>query len=232
MPDPTIDELTIADSPALWRDAGFDVEGDGFEIGSVRIRLAGRDAGRGIVACAMRKLERDEPDGLPIRRSEAPERGPRAAPHSNAVVSLDHLVAFTPSLERTVPALEQAGLELRRIREEPTPGGAPRQAFFRLAEVILEVIERPPGSREERDAETPARFWGFAFSVNDMTACAAYLGERLGTPRDAVQPGRQIATLRHDAGLGVAVAFMTAAPRSRPSPAGARSASPPSRGPR
>jgi hypothetical protein len=206
---PTIDELTVADPPAAWRDAGFDLQNDAFDVGSVSVRLAGPRAGRGIVGCTMHALAAEMPDGLPISSSTLDLRPPRTRPHRNGVVALDHLVAFSPSLERTVPALEEAGLELRRLREQPTPAGAPRQAFFRLAEVILEVIERPPRSREERDPDVPARFWGLAFLVEDLDHCAAYLGDRVGEARDAVQPGRRIATLRRDAGLGTAVAFMS-----------------------
>jgi hypothetical protein len=209
---PTIDELTVADPPAAWRDTGFEVEGDAIDVGSVRIRLAGKSAGRGIVGCTMRELAREAPDGLPVSRSAADVRMARGRPHPNGVVALDHLVAFSPSLDRTVPALEEAGLDLRRIRDEPTPAGAPRQAFFRLAEVILEVIETPPGSREERDPDVAARFWGLAFQVDDLDRCAEYLGDRVGEPRDAVQPGRRIATLRRDAGLSPGIAFMTPAP--------------------
>lgn len=212
MATPTIDELTVADPPDAWRKVGFEVEGDTFQVGSVQVRLGGPELGRGIVACSMRSLASEEPDRLPLRRSEAPQRENRVTSHPNRTVTLDHLVAFSPSLERTVRSLERAGLELRRLREEPTPAGAPRQAFFRLAEVILEVIERPPRSREERDPETPARFWGLAFSVDDLDACVEYLGPLVGEPRDAVQPGRRIATLGRDAGLGVAVAFMTQGP--------------------
>jgi hypothetical protein len=209
---PTIDELTIADPPEAWRDAGFDVHGDSFAVGSVVVRLAGPDAGRGIVACTMRDVVVESADGLAVSRSTAPPRDPIDHVHPNGVRTIDHLVAFTPSLDRTVPALEQAGLDLRRIREEPTPGGAPRQAFFRLAEVIVEVVEVPPGSREERNPDAPSRFWGLAFGVDDLDRSAAYLGERLGEPRDAVQPGRRIATLRREAGLSPGIAFMTPAP--------------------
>jgi hypothetical protein len=210
---PTIDEIVVADPPEAWAAAGFDVDGDAFDIGSVRIRLAGRDAGRGIVACSMRDLAAEAPDGLPLRRSRAPARSARAVAHPNGAVALDHLVAFSAALERTIAALEEAGLELRRLREEPTPAGAPRQAFFRVAEVILEVVERPPGSREEREPDTPARFWGLAFLVEDLDRSLGYLGERLGAPRDAVQPGRQIATLRREAGLAPGIAFMTPGPK-------------------
>ena len=208
---PTIDELVIADPPAAWLAAGFEVAGDVVEVGTVRLRLSENGAGRGIVACAVRDLAAERPDGLPATSSSAPPREPRSQPQPNGAVSLDHLVAFSPDLERTIAALEQAGLELRRLREEPTPAGAPRQAFFRLGEVILEVIHAPPGSREERDPDVPARFWGLAFSVTDLDATADHLGERLGDPRDAVQPGRRIATLRREAGIGPAVAFMSPA---------------------
>jgi hypothetical protein len=214
---PTIDELIVADAPEAWREVGFDVEGDLLEVGGVRIRLGGPDTGRGIVGCSVRGLLAEMPDGLPLSRSKREDMPPaRTQPHPNTTIALDHLVAFSADLDRTIAALERAGLELRRLRTEPTPAGAPRQGFFRLGEVILEVIDRPPRSREERDPKAAARFWGFAFSVADLDRCATVLGDRLGEARDAVQPGRRIATLRREAGLAAAVAFMT------PSPSGGR----------
>jgi hypothetical protein len=108
--------------------------------------------------------------------------------------------------------LRDAGLDLRRVREEPTPGGAPRQAFFRMGEVILEVVQAPEGTRMAEDRDGPARLWGISFLVEDLERTAAALGGLLGEPRGAVQPGRRIATLRKEAGLGPAVAFMTPDP--------------------
>jgi hypothetical protein len=46
-----------------------------------------------------------------------------------------------------------------------------------------------------------------------MDATAAYLGDKLGERRPAVQEGRMIATLRRDAGSTVPLAFMTVPPR-------------------
>lgn len=40
-------------------------------------------------------------------------------------------------------------------------------------------------------------------------ATVAWLGDRVGEIRDAVQPGRRIATLRRSAGLGMPVAVIT-----------------------
>ncbi|MEA2424509.1 MAG: hypothetical protein QOH13_919, partial [Thermoleophilaceae bacterium] len=44
----------------------------------------------------------------------------------------------------------------------------------------------------------------------DMDVTAAALGDRLGSPRDAVQQGRTIATLGREAGSSVPLAFMSA----------------------
>jgi hypothetical protein len=119
------------------------------------------------------------------------------------------VVMLSPDLDRTVAELEYQGCDFRRRREGPTPGGSTRQAFFRAGEPILEVVQAPEGTSVARDPERPARLWGLAFAVQDMERTAEALGDLLGSPRDAVQPGRRIATLRPEAGLGPAIAFMT-----------------------
>ncbi len=204
----TIDELTVADTPQAWRRCGFEVEGETCVVGEVRIRLAGADAGRGLVGWSLREVEGEDLDGLPTAASDRPP--PLTAPaHPNGVTAVDHVVAFTPALDRTVAALEAAGLDLRRIREQPTPAGAPRQAFFRLGAVILEVVQQPEEMIE--NAEGPAFFWGLALLTPDLDATVAGLGDRVSEARAAVQPGRRIATLRRSAGLALAVALMSPA---------------------
>ena len=138
----TIDELVIADAAASWSELGFAVDGDICVFGDVRIRFAGADAGKGLTGWSLRDIATTELDGLVTARSERPPPDESPA-HPNGVGALDHVVAITPALERTVAALQSAGLDLRRIREEPTPAGAPRQAFFRLGATILEVVQEP-----------------------------------------------------------------------------------------
>ncbi|HEV7772256.1 MAG TPA: hypothetical protein VGO48_03070 [Conexibacter sp.] len=212
MPGVQIHELTIADEPATWAALGFAVDGDVCRVGSVPIRLAGRDAGRGIVGWTLGGLTSDQLDGLPTQSADdtAPVASPPAT-HSNGITAFDHVVAITPALDRTVATLQTAGLDLRRIREEPTPAGAPRQAFFRLGEVILEVVQAPDDAIERSGgADGSAFFWGLAFKVADLDATASAIGEeRCSAPRPAVQPGRRIATLRRSAGFAVPVALMT-----------------------
>jgi hypothetical protein len=206
-----IDELTVADPPAAWSALGFAVEGDVCVIGEVRIRLAGPDVGKGLTGWSLHDAESTELDGLATTRSDRPPPSERPV-HPNGIAALDHVVAITPALERTVAALQRAGLDLRRIREEPTPAGAPRQAFFRLGPTILEVVQEPAEATERAGGDRPAFFWGLAFLAPDLDATVAGLGDRVSGIRAAVQPGRRIATLRRAAGLSLPVALMTPPP--------------------
>ena len=126
------------------------------------------------------------------------------AVHENGVTEIDHVVMLTPGLDRTIADLEREGIELRRIREGATGMGDYRQAFFRVGRPILEVVE----SRELGD-EAPARLWGITFTTVDIDAAAERLGDKLGRVKDAVQPGRRIATVRKEAGLGLPVALIS-----------------------
>lgn len=211
---PTLDELTVADAPDSWRECGFEVDGDTCIVGDVRIRLAGDGAGKGLIGWSLREVDATDLDGLATERSgrSAPSEGPT---HPNGIVALDHVVAITPDLDRTVAVLEGAGFDLRRIREEPTPAGAPRQAFFRLGSVILEVVQEPKEAVEQGGGGSRAAFfWGLAFVAPDLEATVASLGDRVGEIRAAVQPGRRIATLRRSAGLAAPVALITPPPAS------------------
>lgn len=208
---PTVDELAVADAPAAWSALGFEVDGDVCVIGDVRIRLLGADAGKGLTRWSVRGLVSTELDGLPTTRSDRQPSGETPA-HPNGITVIDHVVAITPVLERTILALQAAGLDLRRIREEPTPAGAPRQAFFRLGATILEVVQEPPEAIERAGGDHPAFFWGLALVAPDLDATVAGLGDLVSEIRPAVQPGRRIATLRRNAGLTVPVALMTPPP--------------------
>lgn len=209
---PTLDQLTVADDPSAWSALGFAVEDDTCVLGDVRIRLAGSGAGKGLTGWSLREVESTELDGLATTRSdrEPPAESPS---HPNGITAIDHVVAITPALERTIAALDAAGLDLRRIREEPTPAGAPRQAFFRLGRVILEVVQEPDEAIERAGGpDRPAFFWGLACVVPDLDTTVADLGDRVSEIRTAIQPGRRIATLRRSAGLALPVALITPRP--------------------
>jgi hypothetical protein len=214
MPAPTIDELTVADEPGSWAALGFDVSDAHCQIGAVSLRFSGAQPGAGIVGWKLRDATSVELDGLPTTLSDEPAPPP-APVHPNGAVAIDHVVAASPQLDRSVAALQAAGLDLRRVREEPTPAGAPRQAFFRLGSEILELIQEPEQAIERAGGRGhPARFWGLALLVEDLDSTLERLGEHAGSARDAVQAGRRIATVRRSAGLAVPLALMSADTRA------------------
>ena len=204
MPGPLLTEIRIASDPTAWAAAGFSVEGDRCLAGEVRLEFAPGEGG--IVDCALSEVRAAGIDGLPTRLGSPPER--MSVPeHENRVIEIDHVVVTTPRLERTIECFEGAGIDLRRIREGQTGMGPYRQAFFRLGRPILEVVE----AADQADTE-PARFWGITFTTGDIEAAAEAMGDRLGQVKDAVQPGRRIATVRNEAGLGLPVALITEPP--------------------
>jgi len=207
-----VERITIADEPGAWSALGFDVDGEVCRVGTIDIRFAGSAAGQGILDWELSDVGSLDLDGLASRRAEKDGRAPATA-HPNRVTIVDHVVAFTPDLDRTIAALRGADLDLRRIREEPTPAGAPRQAFFRLGESILEVVQQPPEA-PRFDPARPARLWGLALVCADFDALGRFGPDRIKGPRPAVQPGRRIATVSRAAGLTVPLAFMSPRPEA------------------
>lgn len=209
----TIDELLVADEPPAWQAAGFTVEGDLCRIGAVRVRLVGREIGTGVVGWSLRgvpeeRLVAGALDGLHTTVSTAPAAEP--AEHALGVTGLDHVVLASPHLARTTAALEEVGLDVRRERDTMLGGAPLRQVFFRLGDVVLELV----GSPDAADPG-PATVWGLTHTVRDIDAAAVLLGEHTGRVKDAVQPGRRITTVRHTA-LDISVAMALITPRDRP----------------
>jgi hypothetical protein len=212
--EPTIEEISLADEGSRWSQYGFDVADGRCLIGTVALHFAGEGAGHGITGWSLRGLLSTELDGLPTAAGEQPALA-AGSEHPNGVLAIDHVVAVSPNLDRTVAALQSAGLDLRRVREEPTPAGAPRQAFFRLGAEILEVVQEPEEVIARHGGERrPAHFWGLAMCSGDLERTVDAFGPHVGTIRDAVQPGRRIATVKRSAGLSVPLALMSAVPEA------------------
>ena len=76
-----------------------------------------------------------------------------------------------------------------------TPVGERRQSFLWAGRVIIEVIGplEPQASSRGDDA---ASIWGLALVSSNLQTTAHVLDDNLSEPRDAVQPGRKIATMR------------------------------------
>jgi hypothetical protein len=208
----SIDEFEVADPTEAWTRAGFSVGSDSVcRIGGVGIRLVGRDRGAGIVGWSLRGLPPDgsvhDVDGITTARSgEVSEVSAAPALHPNGVIAVDHVVLLSPDLGRTVESLAAVGVDPRRERDGELGGRPIRQIFFRLGEVIVEVVGSPVTA-----GEGPSSLWGMTYVVTDIDATASFFGECTAPVKDAVQPGRRITTLRHqEFGMSVRTAFISA----------------------
>ncbi|HVL96274.1 MAG TPA: hypothetical protein VM266_10485 [Solirubrobacteraceae bacterium] len=193
-------ELECGDDPARWADLGFAVtDGELVRLGPVAVRCTG--GGGGLRGWTLRGDGGPESiDGIPTRWTGSGDGEPGPA-HPNGAAGLDHVVVFTDHRDRTAAALVAAGGDERRRAGPPSVPVA--MSFVRLGPAIVEVAE----------AGREVRLWGLVAVVEDLDATAAGLGDRLGAIKDAVQPGRRIATVRPEAGLDTALAFMS--PRQR-----------------
>lgn len=216
---PAVVEIVVADEPDAWRSAGFTVTDEVAQIGAIAIRLIGRADAKRIRSWSWSDLPDGPPDTPPdtptdkgsidglVTAAAPPSTVPPGA-HANGSTIVDHVVVVTPNLERTTGAFAARGLDVRRVRDTDQYGAPFRQVFFRGGETIIELIGPvDPAPDDDR----PAHFFGLAFTVANIDATAAGLGDGVGGLKDAVQPGRRIVTLHHDQyEISVPIAFMSA----------------------
>ena len=198
-----LDALVVGDDPAAWAAAGFAVDGDDVAIGGIRIVCTGD--GGGADRWRLRSDDEVPPSVDGIATTATSQDPPEPGAHPNGVVGFDHVVLRSPDLDRTTEALATLGLDLRRTRDVDLGEHAVQQRFFRMGEVILELVgpQRPAG-------DGPCRIWGYALVTEDIDASAQHLGDRCSVPKPAVQPGRRIATVHtRELGIGPTIALMT-----------------------
>jgi hypothetical protein len=203
---PAVCALTIADEPDAWRAAGFTVDGDTTGVGAIDVHLIGRSDAKGVRGWTWSDLPGTGPiDGMETEIADPARSVP--IQHLNGSTIVDHVVVVTPQLDRTIAAFAERSVEVRRVRDTDQYGPPFRQVFFRGGETIIELI----GPTEPaEDDDRPAHFYGLAFTVADLDATAIQLGDGMSSIKDAVQPGRRIATLRHrNYDISVPIAFMS-----------------------
>jgi hypothetical protein len=192
-------EIAVGSAPEAWERMGFAIDDGNVVVGATRIHPTG--AGGGIERWTLAGVADVAFDGLATTVVHDAPVTRRPPEHPNGAQRIDHVVVRTPSLDRTVAAFDDAGLELRRTRDA---GGGVRQGFLWVGDTIVELVEAPG-----QDSAAPAAFWGLVVVVDDIDRAAAVAGDALGDVRDAVQRGRRIATVRESAGMGLPLALMT-----------------------
>lgn len=194
--------LDIADASSLWKGIGFAVFSNKITVGTTQLNLA--QTGRGITGWGLSGATTvdvlTEREGIPTVATSSPVVAVTEAPHPNGATHIDHVVLMTSNLARTQHSLVAAGMTLRRTRE----AGSRHQCFYRLGEVILEVVGDPASQLDE-----PAILWGLICTVSDLKATATAIPNKLGRPKPAVQASREIAIVSKAAGLSVPCGFLS-----------------------
>jgi hypothetical protein len=202
---PQLVALDLLADAARWEMAGFRVGGDRLRVGTTDLVFS-PGTGSGLAGWTVAGAIPEGAGALCGIPTTVAGGDAEAAPaHPNTVVAIDHIVLTTPDTARTFETLEAAGFELRGVRDA---GTELRQGFFLFADLVLEVVGPPepaPGT-----ADDPASLWGITLVAADLEAAVRATGAE--EPREAVQPGRRIAVIPKDAGLGTRVALMS--PRS------------------
>ena len=197
-------ELLVRSPIEPWQRVGLRIEDGRSWIGGTCLRFV--DVGPGdepaMVGWTLVGSPSEPPliDGLATEHLDEIE--PQSWSHPLGATSFDHVVVNTSSIERTCGEIDRVtGEPLKRIRDA---GPGVRQGFHRLGSMIVEVVESP------RFTGDVAAFWGFVLVVDDLFAAAERLGpDVMSMPKQAVQPGRLIASIRAEVGLGLPVALMT-----------------------
>ncbi len=187
-------DLWDCGSTTGWAERAFSVVEATVDLGAIQLHT-GAEVGWSLSGPA------GPIDGIPVHPT--PARSQLApVPHPNGVTSVDHVVVLTGNMARTQAAFDAAGLELRRTRDA---GHGRTQAFYWAGDTIIELVGPASGSDDG-----PATLWGIALNCEDLDRAASVMGPYLGSIRDAVQPGRRIATVRGaESAIGLAIALMT-----------------------
>ncbi len=198
-----IEWLRVGSDPLKWQRIGCEVTVDGRIPMLFCSLMVSVDAPSGLSAWGISGLDPSVTEIDGIATVAVDPMDPVLCEHPNSGTELDHVVIMTSSLDRTCAAITEAtGAPLKRIRDL----GSMRQGFHRIGRggLIVEVVERP------EITESVASLWGLVINVADLDHAVAMIGaDLIGAPKDAVQPGRRIATLRSGAELGTAVALMS-----------------------
>jgi len=187
---PILTWLGFPGEPDKWRELGFDVTDDRFDVGLVECATAtepawGFDELRGETAMLGVPTKQHDPIAV-------------AGTHPNGIDRIDHVVYTVANLDDAVDTLTLVLGAPPRRRFHPRGPDGPEMAFFRVGEGFIEVVS----------ANIPPRFGGIAFNSPDLDATVAAIrdaGGPVGDPKPAVQGGRIASVWRDFVGYPVAI---------------------------
>jgi hypothetical protein len=200
---PVLVALNLPGEASRWEALGFLVSSRAFDVGAVALSVGHAGPswqfdGGDVAVSQIRSI--------PLARRTDHREAAAASTQPNGAWKVDHVVVASDCPAATRAELEQVGFVARGERVVDVPSGPRSQSFFWSGEVLLELVG--PADVEPQGLAA-ARIWGVTFVVDDFEALMGLSRGLISPPRAAVQPGRQIATVRAAAQIGIELAFMT-----------------------
>jgi len=207
-PERQLMEIKLSEDALPWERIGFDIlrenSTQSILIGKTKLCFETTDAVEGITSVHVEGIKKNV-DSLKFNPTTLTTSKIEASFHPNRIERIDHLVVTTPDSDKTTKALVEAGITLSGIRTFGNYPNQTRQSFFWLGDVILELV----GPHQVAKAGNPL-FWGLALVSSDIKETVNYLGDLCTPLKDAIQPGRQITTVKtRDLAIGVPIAIMS-----------------------
>ncbi len=201
-------EINLSEDVLPWERIGFDIvtenSAQSILIGKTKLCFEKIDGVEGIASVHVEGIKTNV-DSLKFNPATISTSQIEAPLHPNRIERIDHLVVTTPDSDKTTKALVEAGIALSGIRIFGNSPNQTRQSFFWLGDVILELV----GPHQVAKAGSPL-FWGLALVSSDIKETVNYLGDLCTPLKDAIQPGRQISTVKTgDLSIGVSIAIMS-----------------------
>lgn len=155
------------------------------------------------------QLARADTGGTQLFLRQAAPIQPSPAAGADAVTQLDHLVVWTPNVDRGLAVYgAKLGLDLRLDRENNSWNA--RQIFFRVGQAVLEMGAKIGAAPTDK----PDRSGGLAWRVTDPDAAQARMaaaGFNVSEVRIGRKPGTRVFTVR-DAPGAVPTLIVSAEP--------------------
>jgi len=201
-------EINLSEDASHWKRIGFEIitenSTQSILIGKTKFYFKKIEAVEGITSVHVEGIKQNV-DSLRFETRTTSTSEIETSFHPNRIERIDHLVVTTPDSDKTTKALLEAGITLSGIRTFGNSPNQTRQSFFWLGDVILELV----GPHQVAKSGSPL-FWGLALVSSDIKETVNYLGDLCTPLKDAIQPGRQITTVKtRDLSIGVSIAIMS-----------------------
>ena len=200
---PLLTKLLLPGEPSEWEEIGFAPRDGSFPVGQVTCSVGATEPSWAFDTGGPGP---DRLCGIVTDEFAAPASSRDSSQQPNGAFKIDHVVVVSESPSQTKAVFEDFGLVGKGARSVGSGDSQRSQCFFWSGELLIELVGP---AAEQHGASPRARIWGVTFVVDDFAALLALGGGLISGPRDAVQAGRQIATVTRQQEIGIELAFIS-----------------------